>query len=218
MGGRSWRVFLFGGCWKQRWQFRLSNACAESGSPPGGSGGAGLGRPTVVPHHHPWGAAPPRSALLLPHRSGVSGDLRVPGGGGIPPVNQRGTPGRGAPFPPSSDPHHPPTPPPAAPGLCPPRRPRALRGAGGGREGAGDNQMLSLTPGKGGGEKKKNRCEKLVLDGHKMLISFPSFIPTNTCHRGPAVKGKRSPDGRYSCRLPGRRSGAARAPRPLRSA
>lgn len=33
-------------------------------------------------------------------------------------------------------------------------------------------------------KKKKNRCEKLVLDGQKMLISFPSFIPTNTCHLG----------------------------------
>lgn len=116
--------------------------------------------------------------------------MRVPwaGGQGAPPVNQCcplhrtgtvGAPGRWAPLPLRQ---------PGAGyrGLCLPRRPRALRGAG---EGQGTTRCFHQRLGKeeknpNHHQKKKNRCEKLVLDGQKMLISFPSFIPTNTCHLG----------------------------------
>lgn len=114
------------------------------------------------------------------------------GGQGPPPVNHRCPPHRSG-----------------SAGTAPLAASRGSVPASAGREGAGDNQMLSLTPGKG--TNKKNLCEKLVLDGHEMLISFPSFIPTNTCHLGAAVKGKGSPDGSPQLSPSRAGSGTARA-------
>lgn len=39
---------------------------------------------------------------------------------------------------------------------------------------------------------KKNRCEKVVLDGREMLVASRAFIPRHMA-LGAAVKGKRSP-------------------------